>query len=90
MPNPDDSLEVVQTGQTSRLVRSVTEEYLMNREEDIIMTLVGKYRTNTLTDEEMRGSIGEISGLRGFREHLESKIRQGIVEAEVLHGRETG
>ena len=86
MPDPDDALSVIEKGQTSRLVRSVTEDYLLDQEEDIITTLVGNYRANTLTNEDLRGSIGEISGLRRFREHLESKIRRGLVEAEVLHG----
>lgn len=89
MPDPDDALEVINKGQTSRLIRSETEDFLIDREQDIIMTLVGKYRANQLTDEDMRGSIGEISGLRGFREHLESQIRRGTIEAEVLHGRQT-
>ena len=86
MPDPDDALKLIESGQTSRLVRSVTEDFLIDREQDIITTLIGKYRSNTLTHEELRGSIGEISGLRGFREHLEARIRKGIVEAEVLHG----
>ena len=90
MLDPDDALAVIKTGQTSRLIQSVTEDFLMDREQDIITMLVGKYRANTLTHEELRGSIGEISGLRGFREHLESRVRRGVIEAEVLHGRETG
>lgn len=88
MSDPDDALEVIGTGQTSRLIRSATEDFLIDKEEEIITTLVGKYRSNTLTNEELRGSIGEISALRDFREHLESQIRRGMVEAEVLHGRE--
>jgi len=78
----DDTLDAVDSGQTARLVRGTTEEWLIGQEEDMIQSLVNKYRSGTLTDFDLRGSIGEIAGLRRFREHLETTIRIGVLEAE--------
>ena len=78
----DNTLDAVDNGQTARLVRGTTEDWLIGQEEDIIQSLINKYRSDTLTDSDLRGSSGEIAGLRRFREHLETTIRIGVLEAE--------
>lgn len=78
----DEALATIQEGQAARLIRHSVEDELIAREEDIIRELVMAYRADTLTNEKLRGSIGEISGIRRFREGLESKIRQGVMTAE--------
>lgn len=86
----DESLATVQKGQTARIVRGDTEVLLIDRETDIITNLVGLYGRGQLTDEQLRGSIGEIASLRWFRIQLESSIRQGVMAAEVALGVENG
>ena len=67
--------------QNARIVRGNTEEWLYAQEDEIIARLVNKYRAGTLTSDHLHGSIGEIAGLRTFREHLEQSIRRGNTAA---------
>lgn len=90
MNKPDETLNLVHDGQAARLIRGQTEEWLINREEDIIQVLVNDYNAGTLTDEKMRGSIGEIAGHRKFRTELEARIRRGVVAAEKELGQGDG
>jgi len=83
--NLDQSIDAIHSGQQSRIIRNSTEAYLIDREDAIVQQLVVRYRTNELTDAELRGKIGEIAGLRGFREHLETSIQKGMIEAERAH-----
>jgi hypothetical protein len=83
--NLDKSIDAIHSGQQSRIIRNTTETYLIDREDDIVQQLVVKYRANQLTDAELRGRIGEIAGLRGFREYLETSIQKGTIEAERAH-----
>jgi hypothetical protein len=86
MAEQDDNLDKVAEGQQARIVRSVTEEWLISQEENILDKLIAHYKSDTLTDTLLRGSIGEIAGLRDFRVFLESKVRQGVAAAEIELG----
>jgi len=85
MAEQDDNLDKVAEGQQARIIRSVTEEWLISQEESILDKLIAHYKNDTLTDTLLRGSIGEIAGLRDFR-FLESKVRQGVAAAEIELG----
>ncbi len=63
---------------------------MIDRESDIMTSLVAHYRHGQLTNDQLRGSIGEIASLRWFREQLETDIRQGVMAAEVALGEEDG
>jgi len=78
----DENIATIQEGQSARIIRSQTEEHLLEREDEIISQLVQEYRAGTLTNDKMRGSIGEIAAMQDFRSHLESKIRRGLASAE--------
>lgn len=82
MKTTDENLQSVHDGKTARLIRNTTEDFLLDQEESIITALIREYRAGTLTNDNLRGSIGEIAGLRSFREYLEIKIRKGIMSAE--------
>ena len=79
----EEELVTIQRGQAARLLRSDAEDTLLGYEEDIIQRLVLAYRHGSLTNDQLRGSIGEIAGIRWFREDLESRIRKGTMTAEV-------
>lgn len=78
----DDNLDTLKEGQIARVVRGQTEDWILDREDYIIEALVRDYDAGTLTDDRLRGSIGEIAGLRRFRRELEIKVRKGIAAAE--------
>ena len=82
----DETMDKVTEGQQARVIRSVTEEWLITQEESIVTKLINAHKTDTLTDSFLRGSIGEIAGLRDFRLFLEGKVRQGIAAAELVAG----
>ena len=88
MPDLDESLAMVQRGQSARIIRGDTEALLIDRETDIITGLIGAYNIGELTNDHLRGSIGEIAALRWFRLQLESSIRQGVMAAEAALGDE--
>lgn len=86
MATQDQNLDKVGEGQQARIIRSVTEEWLISQEEDILDRLINHYKADTLTDTLLRGSIGGIAELREFRRHLEGKIRMGRAAAEIELG----
>jgi len=86
VPDKDTIIDTVQDGQAARLIRHNVEDELMAREEDIITELVNAYRADVLTNDKLRGSIGELAGIRRFREGLESKIRRGVMASEAQLG----
>lgn len=86
MPDKDAVIESIQDGQSARMIRNDVEDHLLEREEDIITELVKLYRSDVLTNDKLRGSIGELAGIRRFREALEAKIRRGIMASEVQLG----
>ena len=86
----DENLDKVSDGQRARMMRGQTEEWLISQEEDILDRLIAHHKQDTLTESLLRGSIGEIAGLRDFRRELESKIRQGTAAAELVAGEENG
>tara|TARA_Y100000310_G_C20415527_1_gene684134 strand:+ start:574 stop:840 length:267 start_codon:yes stop_codon:yes gene_type:complete len=86
MSEQDDNLDKVADGQQARIIRSITEEWLISQEEDILDRLIAHHKQDTLTDTLLRGSIGEIAGLRDFRRYLETKVRQGVAAAEIELG----
>ncbi len=86
MTTQDDLIETVHSGQAARMIRGDFEDSLIGREDDIVTSLVNAYRSDTLTNEKLRGSIGEIAGIRGFREDLEARIRRGTMAAEAQLG----
>ena len=60
----------------------------MSQEEDIMQVIVNRHKADELTNDFLRGKIGEIAGLRAFREYLEVGIRRGITAAEVELGQD--
>jgi len=84
----DEELEKVEEGQSARLVRHKTEDWLLSTEEDIMANAVIKYRAGQLTEGDARCIVAEISALRLFREHLETSIRIGTMAAERSLGRD--
>jgi len=82
----DDLIDTIHSGQAARMIRGDFEDTLIGREDDIVTALVNAYRADTLTNDKLRGSIGEIAGLRRFREDLEARIRRGTIAAEAQLG----
>ena len=82
MPDLDKELEKVEEGQSARLIRHKTEDWLLSTEEDIMANAVVKYRADQLTDANALCIVAEISSLRRFREYLEDSIRIGTMAAE--------
>jgi hypothetical protein len=82
----DENLDAIQDGQHARLIRGSTEDFIIEREEQLLNALCMAYHANQLDHDMMVGAIGEIAGLRRFREQLESKIRRGTAAAEVELG----
>ncbi len=80
--NTDQTIETINRGRAARVIRSQTENMLIDQEDLIVSNLIVDYRSGRLTDEKMRGKIGEISTLRWMREELEATIRKGDAEAE--------
>lgn len=86
MVDHDDLITTIQDGQAARMIRGDFEDHLIGREDDIITMLCNAYTADTLTNDKLRGSIGEIAGLRNFRRELEAKVRRGTAAAEAQLG----
>jgi len=80
--NIDSKLATINKGRSARIIRSQTEDMLIDREDILIDNLVKKFRLDRLSNDEMRGKIGEIASLRWLRSELESTIRRGDAESE--------
>jgi len=87
MTNP---LEMISRGNVSQHIRNSLTDKLFDLEYTIITNLVYSYRRGDLTDNTLRGGIGEIAGLRELARSLETDIRRGNAEAEkeYAHGEE--
>lgn len=82
MSDQEQNLEMINAGQTARMLRGQSEDWLIGREDDILQNLCTLYKTDQLTDDKLRGSIGEIVALRDFRIELETRIRKGVAASE--------
>lgn len=78
----DKTMEKVNAGQTARVVRSYTEGFLLDKEEDLLQKAISQYHAGQLTEKMAMCMVAEIAGLRAFRVHLEQKIRTGVLAAE--------
>ena len=78
----DDDLNKLHDGQQARMVRNFTEDWILENEENVLLNAIRRYRDGTLTDAEAGRTIAELSGLRSFKEDMQSKIRQGVAAAE--------
>ena len=78
----DESLAKVHDGQQARLIRNYTEDWVLEHEEDVLVKAIRKYRDGSLTDADAGRTIAELSGLRVFKEDLQTKIRISVMEAE--------
>lgn len=82
----DKNLSSLQEGQQARMVRNFVEDWVLGHEEDVLQTAINKYRDGALTDTDAGRTIAELSGLRSFKEALQTLIRQGVAAAEVELG----
>jgi hypothetical protein len=82
----DNSLNKVHDSQQARLIRNFTEDWILGHEEDALVRSINQYREGTLTETQAICTIAELSGLRAFKETLQSKIRIGVMEAELELG----
>lgn len=86
MTNPNEKLDTnlnqLHDGQQARMVRNSVEDWVLTHEEDVLVNAITRYRAGTLTDTEAGRTIAELSGLRAFKENLQTKIRLGIAAAE--------
>jgi hypothetical protein len=78
----DKGLGALHDGQQARMVRNFTEDWILTHEEETLEKAINKHRDGSLTDTEAGRTIAELSGLRAFKEALQSKIRLGIAAAE--------
>lgn len=78
----DDSLGILHGGTQARMVRNFTEDWVLEHEEDVLVRAITKYRDGTLTDTDAGRTIAELSGLRAFKEDMQTKIRLGVAAAE--------
>lgn len=78
----DDSLSTLHGGTQARMVRNFTEDWVLGHEEDVLLRAITSYRAGTLTDTEAGRTIAELSGLRSFKEDLQTKVRLGVAAAE--------
>lgn len=78
----DANLDQLHDGQQARMVRNFVEDWVLGQEEDTLVKAIAQYRIGTLTDTDAGRTIAELSGLRAFKEVLQTKIRQGVAAAE--------
>jgi hypothetical protein len=78
----EESIKRIHQGQTSQAVKLEVQEVIFKRENDVMNRLIAAHRSGELTTDNLRGSIGEIAGLRSVLEELERSIRRGISETE--------
>ena len=78
----DESLSTINRGRMAQLLSGNLQEVVDQQEYDIISLLIGQYRAGTLTDPQLRGSIGEIAGIRALLDRLDSTTRRGFMAAE--------
>ncbi len=74
--------QTIHQGRVTQVVRSEVQDIVIDQENIILNRLISLHRSGELTNDFLRGSIGEISGLRKILEDMEITIRQGIVEQE--------
>jgi hypothetical protein len=79
---PDESISIINKGRTARLLRSSADDLLIDREESLLEQMVNLYRSDKLTDPQLRGMVGELAALRWMRTQIETQIRRGDAEAE--------
>jgi hypothetical protein len=87
----DANLRTINRGQIASALRGELQGYLLDAEEKVVSRLVGQHRNQTLTNDSLRGSIGEIAALRDLQSQLESDIKRGLAarEEELVHGNST-
>lgn len=78
----DEALARVNKGRMAQLLHGNLEEVIEQTEYEIISRLISQYRAGTLTDHQLRGSIGEIAGIRALLSHLDGAARRGLMAAE--------
>lgn len=67
----------VEEGIRAAGARSVMLDILHEHEQSVLNKLISQYRGGTLTDENMRGCVGEIVALRALRDTLDNRVRMG-------------
>ena len=76
------NMELIERGQASRVLRRLVEDDYLSMEEDIIDELCQRYLNDTLTNDRLRGMVGELSRVRKCRVLMEQAIQRGVIAAE--------
>lgn len=76
----EEEISRIQEAQAARILRTTMTDIVIELQEDIMDRLVSRYRSGELSDEEMRGAIGELAGMKGLLEALDVKVRKSRQE----------
>ena len=78
--------KAIQEGQSARRVRNAIESYIYDLEELTMDQLYQMYISHQLSDQMLRGAMGELIAYRKLRIALESDVRKGELAAEATVG----
>ena len=79
MPSEKEVI-AIQKGQAARLIGSEITDIVVDMQDNIINRIISRFRSGELTDTDLRGAVGELSGIRGLVETLEARIRRADSE----------
>lgn len=73
---------LIEQGRHAALAINYTERVVHALEEGVILFLLNKHRSGTLTEADMRGKVGEIAGFRNLIHALKTDIKHGHIAQE--------
>ncbi len=74
----DENADIVRAGKTAQLALSEMSGRIAEREQRIISRLVSEYRSDSLTNDALRGGIGAIAELRSVMDDMKRKMNKGF------------
>ena len=85
--NQSERLILIEQGRHAQVAIAYAEGVIRHLEEGIVQQLVHKHRSGSLTNEDMRGKIGEIAGFRNLIHALRTDIKNAhIAQEEEMKG----
>lgn len=85
--NQSERLILIEQGRHAQVAIAYSEGVIRSLEENIILYLLNKHRSGSLTEAEMRGKVGEIAGFRNLIHALRTDIKNAhIAQEEEMKG----
>ena len=78
----ENNLSLIQKGNTAVVLRRELDSYLFEAEEEIINRVVSLYEAQTLTQNFLWGTIGELALLRRLSQKLDNDVQSGVIARE--------